>query len=906
MMFLTETWLGQDNSTTVLIESTPTNYNFFSVPRTHKKGGGVASLIRDSFQCTNMSCGQFDSFEYIVIQLKSPCRAALVTIYRPPKYNTMFFDEFTKILSSVCMDFDCVVLVGDFNIHVDNPEEGCAREFLNILDTFGLSQHVSVPTHNRGHILDLVISKGLNISEVTVNDVALSDHYCIMFKITTPVHPLKRETEVIRKRYINDNTCALFTQAYASPLTLTTAPLDDFVNSFSSSVMTVIDTIAPIKTKTLSRKKRSPWRNATLALKQKQDCRRAERRWRKNKLLVFYDIYKESLRKYNQELKNARQSYFSEIISRNTTNTRTLFSVVDKLTNPQASVPQELVSEVSCNDFAAFFTNKVLKIRQTVCNSRLTIVTLNASQNVPHVNLRQFSLLDYATLTEIVSKLKPTTCCLDILPSNFFKTVFHCIAPDVLQIINTSLQTGEFPQTLKTAVIKPLLKKPNLDASTISNYRPISNLPFLGKIIERVVFEQIQAFMMQNNLFNSFQSGFRPQHSTETVLIKVLNDIRRNTDAGKSSVLLLLDLSAAFDTVDHNILLSRLEQWVGLTDTVLQWFTSYLHDRDFFVSVGNHQSERTKFTCGVPQGSILGPLLFNIYMLPLAQIMEQYDISYHTYADDTQLYISVSPHDYSPLVSLSKCIHQINEWMCHNFLQLNVEKTEVIIFGPKKERSKISRHLSTMSLTATNQVRNLGVIIDSDLKFDSHLKSVTKSAYYHLKNIARIKGLLTQQDMEKLMHAFIFSRLDYCNGIFTGLDKKSVRKLQLVQNAAARVLTNTRKLDHITPVLKSLHWLPVSQRIDYKILLLVYKTLNGLGPKYMLDLLESYETSRPLRSSGTGLLYVPRTRTKQGEAAFSYYAPHLWNKLPEGLKYAQTVSSFKSGLKTLLFSTAYP
>ncbi|XP_057686102.1 uncharacterized protein avpr2aa isoform X3 [Corythoichthys intestinalis] len=139
-----------------------------------------------------------------------------------------------------------------------------------------------------------------------------------------------------------------------------------------------------------------------------------------------------------------------------------------------------------------------------------------------------------------------------------------------------------------------------------------------------------------------------------------------------------------------------------------------------------------------------------------------------------------------------------------------------------------------------------------------------------------------------------------------GLDKKSVRKLQLVQNAAARVLTNTRKLDHITPVLKSLHWLPVSQRVDYKILLLIYKTLNGLGPKYMLDLLDSYETSRPLRSSGTGLLHVPRTRTKQDEAAFSYYAPHLWNKLPERLKYAQTVSSFKSGLKTLLFSTAYP
>ena len=152
--------------------------------------------------------------------------------------------------------------------------------------------------------------------------------------------------------------------------------------------------------------------------------------------------------------------------------------------------------------------------------------------------------------------------------------------------------------------------------------------------------------------------------------------------------------------------------------------------------------------------------------------------------------------------------------------------------------------------------------------------------------------------MEKRVHAFIFSRLDYCNAVFTGLPKKSIRQLQLIQNAAARVLTKTKKVDHITPVLRSLHWLPVCQRIDFKILLLVYKALNGLGPKYISDLLVRYEPSRPLRSSGTALLFVPRVRTKQGEAAFSFYAPHIWNKLPENCRSAETPSSFKSQLKT--------
>ncbi|MDF4331524.1 hypothetical protein P3396_23550, partial [Vibrio parahaemolyticus] len=152
-----------------------------------------------------------------------------------------------------------------------------------------------------------------------------------------------------------------------------------------------------------------------------------------------------------------------------------------------------------------------------------------------------------------------------------------------------------------------------------------------------------------------------------------------------------------------------------------------------------------------------------------------------------------------------------------------------------------------MTLKPTNQARNLGVVLDSDLNFSSHIKTITKSAYYHLKNIARIKELLSKQDTEKLVHAFIFSRLDYCNGVFTGLSKTSIRRLQLVQSAAARVLTNTKRVEPITPVLKSLHWLPVCQRIDFKILLLVYKALNGLGPKYISDLLVHYEASRPLR-----------------------------------------------------------
>ena len=240
--------------------------------------------------------------------------------------------------------------------------------------------------------------------------------------------------------------------------------------------------------------------------------------------------------------------------------------------------------------------------------------------------------------------------------------------------------------------------------------------------------------------------------------------------------------------------------------------------------------------------------------------------------------------------------------MCQNFLQLNKDKTEIIVFGKKEDRLKVTAHLESLSLKPKDQVKNLGIIIDSDLNFNSHIKLIRKSAFYHLKNIARIRGYMSKQDLEKLIHAFISSRLDYCNSLFNGLPKKAIKQLQLIQNAAARVLTRTKKAEHITPVLKSLHWLPVNLRIDFKILLIVYKSLNGSGPHYISEMLLHYEPSRSLRSSGTGLLIVPRTKSKHGEAAFSHYASHNWNKLPEHIRSAPTLPIFKSKLKTFMFT----
>ena len=447
----------------------------------------------------------------------------------------------------------------------------------------------------------------------------------------------------------------------------------------------------------------------------------------------------------------------------------------------------------------------------------------------------------------------------------------------------------------------------------MKNYRPVSNLPYIAKISEKIVLNQVDNHMILNSLHQDTQSAYRANHSTETALLKIHNDLLLAMDDKKCTLLVLLDMSAAFDTVEHCILLNRLRDTFRITGTANAWLASYFTDRTQRVNITGTLSDPCPITCGMPQGSILGPKGYPMYVSPVFKIAEKHSVSMHMYADDTQLYVSFSPSEWhSAKRRMEECIREIREWLNCNCLKLNDGKTELMVLGQSSLVSKIEGNLeifigNTVVKTSL-KVRNIGAIFDSEMKMQDQVNSVCRSSYACLHSIGRIRRYLDETSVKALVHAFITCRIDNLNSLLAGIPDYVLDKLQMVLHNAARLITRLDRKDHITDTLIELHWLPIAARIDYKILVLTYKALNDLGPSYLLDLLPLKQHKRNTRSSEDFLmLQLPTTHFKTlGDRSFRFYAVKEWNVLPLELRDSPSLSVFKKDLKTFLFRRSYP
>ena len=336
-----------------------------------------------------------------------------------------------------------------------------------------------------------------------------------------------------------------------------------------------------------------------------------------------------------------------------------------------------------CVSFSNYFADKIDKLKRVVASEVIALGTPRPAElHFTGLALNNLSCVTLVEVSKILTSIPAKSSPLDFIPTSLLKQCNMLFAEIIARLGNMSFSQGIFPTKYKFSVVTPLLKKPNLNSDVPANFRPISNLNNISKIIERLFLSRIQPHVCSSGNFSPTQSAYRRHHSTETALLHTLDYVYHSSDNRQPTIVVSLDFSSAFDTIDHAILLSRLNDCFGLSGNALAWVESYLQNRYQCVQLGQAASPYTLCLTGVPQGSVLGPLLFSCYVSPISSIASSHNVGIQQYADDTQLYIALKASESSTqLAQFSSCLSSLHDWFCHNGLSLYSSKSESILFG---------------------------------------------------------------------------------------------------------------------------------------------------------------------------------------------------------------------------------
>jgi hypothetical protein len=448
-------------------------------------------------------------------------------------------------------------------------------------------------------------------------------------------------------------------------------------------------------------------------------------------------------------------------------NPRRRWQVLNELLHSKAldSTGTDKENSELCLNFSNFFQTKITNLKLTVAAKLAHLGSAPCYPDHPHSG-PYFDCLTSVTSAEvrkIITSYPNKSSPMDFVPTSLIKACPSVFSELIATLANLSFKQGCFPAAFKCASVTPLLKKADLDASLPCNYRPISNLNTISKIIERLFLNRIQPHIFASSNFNQHQSGFRPSHSTETALLSILDSIYTSSDSGNPTLLVSLDLSAAFDTIDHSTLLHRLHTSFGVAGVPYKWIESYLSGRSQFVTAHGHKSCTTSLCIGVPQGTVLSPLLFSIYTSPLAHIAASHSVSQRQYADDTQLYVELSSQSHSADLShLETCLSSLNAWFCHNGLSLNPDKSEVVLFGTRQRLRNLQQassvNIAGTSISAADSTKILGVTLDQHLTMNKHVNEVCRAAYYHIRSLRQVRRSIPTDVANAIACSLVSSR----------------------------------------------------------------------------------------------------------------------------------------------------
>ena len=915
VMCFTETWI--DDSVTNNETDVP-GYTIVRKDR-NRNGGGICMYIREDLAFSPMTLDQSEGIEEIMcIELFLPKTRPIIvaTCYRPP-HQTDFIENFERCLMQFRMDCELYVL-GDFNISYLDTTMSLRNQYCNLLNQYNLNQIITNPTrvtNVTSSLIDHILcSKMEIIAQSGVINVGLSDHsliYCTRKRSKCIVNEHKNCTIRMTKKYeksifmsklLNANWDKCF---FAENVNKAWCHFRDIFTN-------ILDQVAPTK-KIRIKQRTEEWINQEIieAIRTRDSL--------KNKYIRTKDDtdYQRfcTQRNFVQKLcKKTKSQYFNEQVDLHKSDSKKLWNQFKKLGYSQ-NVKKDSKTVLSiqgtncyddtaiANHFNEFFTTIASQLVEKLPASK-GLYTVDKEPVKQFYAIRKTSN-DELSLRHVSEDFVYKELCnlntskstgLDGIPARFLKDAAPIIKIHITFLINYSISEATVPDDLKLAKVKPLFKKNS--RLKAENYRPVSILSIVSKIMEKAVYKQLEKFLLSNNLLYELQSGFRSAYSTDTCLIHLTDHIKSNTAKGLFTGMILLDLQKAFDTVDHEILLGKLDL-IGVK--TISWFRSYLSNRKQLVTCNGVISAIQQITCGVPQGSLLGPLLFLVYSNDIQCCIES-NCKVLLYADDTAiLYSHRDPRVIGQ--KLSEMLNSCQEWLVDNKLSLHLGKTESILFGQKRKLSNVEDQfivkLENQTIQKQNSVKYLGITLDKDLAGDSIVNNISKKANQRIKFLYRYQDCLSERSRKTLCVSLIQCHIDYaCTSWYEGLSKKLKTKLQSIQNRMVRFILNLPHRFKITfKELDKIGFVDIQNRVKQLRLNHVHNIFYGKSPYYLK---ENFTIHHPRYNTRSGSLNFKTHNSKGINTTFFINGIKDWNQLPEGIKSIKKKKVFKKAVKKYL------
>lgn len=894
---VSETWLN-DNIPDAAVSLD--GYKLYRRDRAINRGGGLAVYVKSVFKSKIISRLEINTSEQLWLSINhSNKNIAIATLYRPPNFRIVdFLEEFETSLSFILPQYDDILCAGDLNIDLLVADCASSKLLNDLLDSCALRQVVEQPTRygpTSAKLLDLIIcSDNIKPMDVTISDISeISDHCLVSCKIGNTRNKTEPFLYTFRD-FNNFNPTNLKTDIMAIDFSQILY-LDDInlkLHFLNSTILELFNRHAPIKTVRISKKK-APW--LTEALRQLMSRRdKALAKYKKTKVAIHWNYYKNLRNEVNYAIKREKKAYLEYKISLG--NSKNMWKVLKSLdinVKYKTELPNHLLNSTTINNFF---------IRSSQCGNNIPDpdTLLYYSNNKLNVDNFEFSHSNDLEIYDTLLSIKSKAVGEDLISIDM---LLHCcpiILPYITHIFNYCIECKTFPSIWKRSQIIPLPKVTNPDE--LKDLRPISILCTLSKAFEKIIERQIRQHLHNHNILPEHQSGFRAGHSCTTALAKVTDDLFSAIDNNQLCILVLLDYSRAFDTISHELLLAVMH-YIGFSLNAVALLRSYLIDRSQCVVLKNEKSGFSPVICGVPQGSILGPLLFTLYTFEFCKTVAY--CTTHFYADDTQMYYAFEEKDTQQACqNINEDLQSLLKISSNFCLNINATKSKAMLFGRTAARNRVSSDVNISvnneTIDLTDSAKNLGLILDYNLKFSAHVSSIVKKSYCSLKLIYANRHILNRKTKIILCEALVLSHLNYVDVVYGPcLRKTDARRLQLIQNSCVRLICGLRKRDHVSSRLNEIGWLNVEKRRVLHCGKFYHKIITTKTPQYLLNKLRFRTDIHNINIRFKNILTPPQHSTTLYQSSFTYNAAKVYNKIPNDLKQLN-VHSFSKELKKLL------